>query len=92
MGLTMTEKRKAVTKAIAIPLQASRQGPVRRGFSTSCARPQGWYRDHARKALRGALRPRVVRPRTPRSPLYGPKVVAVLIFCRDISVNQQRLV
>jgi threonine dehydrogenase-like Zn-dependent dehydrogenase len=31
----------------------------------------GWHRDHARKALRTALVPRVGRPRPPRPPLYG---------------------
>ena len=41
----------------------------------------GWHRDHARKALRAALRPQVVRPRGPRPRKYGPKVVAALIFC-----------
>ena len=41
----------------------------------------GWHRNHARKALKQALRPRIVKARRPRPPKYGPKVVAALIFC-----------
>ena len=41
----------------------------------------GWHRDHARKALRKALVPRVVRPRAPRPPLYGEPVMMALRFC-----------
>ena len=75
----MTE-RKAVTKTIATRYKhADRTGKA--GSSTSCARPTGWHRDHARKALRGALGPRVVRRRTPRPPRYGPNVIAALVFC-----------
>ena len=38
----------------------------------------GWYRDHARKALRQALKPTVVRPRRRRPPVYGDEVIAAL--------------
>lgn len=41
----------------------------------------GWNRDHARRALRGALQPKIVRSRTPRPPKYGPNVIAALVFC-----------
>ena len=41
----------------------------------------GWHRNHARKALGAALRPKVVQPRRPRPPTYGPDVVAALRFC-----------
>jgi len=42
---------------------------------------EGWHRNHARKALAQALRPKIVRPRKPRAPLYGPKVIGALRFC-----------
>jgi transposase InsO family protein len=41
----------------------------------------GWHRDHARAALRDALQMRVVTPRTPRAPLYGPKIITALTKC-----------
>jgi Integrase core domain len=40
-----------------------------------------WHRNHARKALKATLRPKIVRPRRPRPPKYGPKVIAALTFC-----------
>ena len=41
----------------------------------------GWHRNHARKALKAALRPGIVKPQRPRPPKYGPKVLSALIFC-----------
>lgn len=40
-----------------------------------------WHRNHARKALGAALRPRVVKPRAPRPPTYDEAVVKALRFC-----------
>jgi hypothetical protein len=44
-------------------------------------RDDGWHRNHARKALGQALRPKVVRPRAARPPTYGPEVLVALRFC-----------
>ncbi|WP_246541162.1 integrase [Mycobacterium spongiae] len=44
----------------------------------------GWHRDHARKALRNALGPSVVKARAARPPKYGPKVIAALSFCWEV--------
>lgn len=41
----------------------------------------GWHRDYARAALREALTMKVVRPRQPRGPTYGPKIIVALIRC-----------
>lgn len=79
MGLTMSQ-RKAVTKTIATRYARSDKAGKGRILDELCA-TTGWHRNHARKALKAALRPAVVRPRPPRPPKYGPKVVAALIFC-----------
>ena len=47
----------------------------------SCAPPLGWHRNHARKALTTALQPKLVSPRSPRPPRYGPDVIAALTVC-----------
>ena len=73
-------ERKAVTKTIAARYKRADKVGKARILDELCA-TMGWHRDHARKALRAALRPRVVRPRAPRPPKYGPKVVAALVFC-----------
>jgi hypothetical protein len=44
-------------------------------------RDDGLARNHARKALAAALRPRIVRPRHARKPRYGKDVVVALAFC-----------
>jgi hypothetical protein len=79
MGLTLGQRR-AVTKAIA--MRYRRSSRVEKGLILDelCA-TTGWHRSHARKALAGASRPRIVRERRPRPPTYGPEVVAALRFC-----------
>ncbi len=79
MGLTMSQ-RQAVTKAIAT--RYKRAGRMGKGviLDELCA-TTGWHRNHARKALTQALRPRLVRPRRPRPPTYGVEVVVALRFC-----------
>jgi transposase InsO family protein len=79
MGLTLTE-RKAVTKTIATRYARADKAGKGRILEELCA-TTGWHRNHARKALGAALRPRIVTARRPRPPKYGPKVIAALIFC-----------
>lgn len=82
MGLTLSE-RKAVTETTAIRYsQADKQtkGII---LDELCA-TTGWHRNHARKALRTALQPKVVSPRSPRPPKYGPDVIAALTVCWSV--------
>lgn len=73
-------ERKAVTRAITTRYRRADKVGKGRILDELCA-VNAWHRDHARKALRTALTPKVVRPRTPRPPKYGPKVIAALVFC-----------
>lgn len=79
MGLTLTQRR-AITEAAATRyLQAGKRGKSRI-LDELCANT-GWHRNHARKALKAALRPKVVMPRSPRPVTYGPEVIAALTIC-----------
>ncbi|MEO6205551.1 MAG: transposase family protein [Mycobacteriales bacterium] len=79
MGLTMGQ-RKAVTKAIATRYRRASKTDKGKILDELCA-TTGWHRNHARKALAAALQPKVVAPRRPRPPTYGPDVVTALQFC-----------
>ncbi|GLP75709.1 hypothetical protein TUM20983_50160 [Mycobacterium antarcticum] len=79
MGLTMTE-RKAVTETTAIRYSLADKRAKGVILDELCA-TTGWHRNHARKALTTALRPKLVTPRRPRPPTYGPEVVAALTVC-----------
>ena len=73
-------QRKAVTKAIVTRYRRAGKAEKGRILDELCA-TTGWHRNHARKALGEALKPKVVRPRKPRAPRYGAEVVAALAFC-----------
>ena len=73
-------QRQAVTKAIAVRYARSSRAGKGVILDELCATTR-WHRSHARKALNRALRPKVVRPRRPRAPVYGEEVVAALRFC-----------
>ena len=79
MGLTLAERR-AVTETTAVRyVLASKRGKSRI-LDELCANT-GWHRSHARKALKAALRPKIVTPRRPRPMKYGPDVIAALTVC-----------
>jgi hypothetical protein len=80
MGLTLAERR-AVTETTAIRYSLADKRIKRIILDELCA-TTGWHRNHARKALKAALQPKVVSPRRPpRPPKYGPDVIAALTLC-----------
>jgi transposase InsO family protein len=79
MGLTLAERR-AITEAAATRYQRASKRGKSRILDELCANT-GWHRNHARKALTAALRPKVVTVRSPRPVTYGPEVIAALTVC-----------
>src|SRR5258705_11720034 len=79
MGLTLAE-RKGVTETVAIRYSLADKRTKGVILDELCA-TKGWHRNHARKALTTALQPRLVSPRSPRPPKYGPDVIAALTVC-----------
>jgi len=72
--------RMAITKAQAVRYRStSRAGKSE--ILDAVRAVTGFNRDYARRALKRALRPRVVRLRTPRPPKYDAGVVAALQKC-----------
>ncbi len=72
--------RKAITRSQAVRYRRTTKAQKSAVLDSVC-RVTGLNRDYARCALREALIPKVVKPRAPREPLYGPEVVAALTKC-----------
>lgn len=79
MGLTLAE-RKAVTETIAVRYILASKRDKGRILDELCANT-GWHRNHARKAVKSALQPKIVTPRSPRPVKYGDDVIAALVLC-----------
>lgn len=79
MGLTLAERR-AVAEAIAVRYILAGKREKSRILDELCA-TTGWHRNHARKALKAALAPKIVSPRCARPVKYGDDVIAALVVC-----------
>ena len=73
-------ERRAITEAAATRYQLASKRGKSRILDELCANT-GWHRNHARKALKAALQPKIVVPRSPRPVKYGPDVIAALTVC-----------
>lgn len=72
--------RRAVTKGQALKYRAATRAGKSQILNAVCE-VTGFNRDYARRALKAALTPRVVRPRAPRPRVYDADVVAGLEKC-----------
>ena len=79
MGLTLAERR-AISGTAATRYQLAGKRGKSRILDELCAN-SGWHRNHARKALKAALKPKIVTPRSPQPVKYGPNVIAALTVC-----------
>lgn len=88
MELSMASRR-AITKTQAVRYRAATRAGKSQILDLVCA-VTGFNRDYARRAFRQALKPRVVRPRTPRPPKYDDRVVIALERCWAVVDMRQR--
>ena len=72
--------RKAITRSLAVRYRDGSRALKADILDTVC-RVTGYHRDYARRALRVALKPRVVTPRVARAPKYDANVVRALEKC-----------
>jgi hypothetical protein len=79
MELTMAT-RKMITKAQAVRYRNGSRAVKSEILDMVCA-VTGYHRDYARRALRLALTPRVVKARAPRPRKFDAEVVAALEKC-----------
>src|SRR5262249_6207744 len=79
MGLTLAERR-AVTETTAIHYSLADKRTKGIILAELFATP-AWHLSHARRALTGALQPKLISPRSPRPPKYGRDVIAALTVC-----------
>jgi hypothetical protein len=79
MGFALAERR-AITDTTATRYQLAGKRGKGAILDELCANT-GWHRNHARKALKAALRPKIATSQRPRPSKYGPNVIAALTMC-----------
>jgi len=76
-------ERRAVTETTAVRYMLASKRGKSLILDELCANT-GWHRNHARKALRLALGPKVATPRSPRPTKYGDDAIAALVVCWQV--------
>jgi len=79
MELSVGERR-AVTNKMAAAYRRGTKAE-KKAILDQIVQLTGWHRDHARARLRSAGEMRVVRGRSPRPPVYSPRVISALELC-----------
>jgi len=79
MELSLASRR-AITRSQAVRYRNGSKAQKSAILDSVCG-VTGLNRDYVRRALGKALVPKVVAPRAPREPVYGPEVVAALTKC-----------
>ena len=77
-------ERKAVTKKLALAYRNGAKADKSKVLD-DLVMLTGWHRDHARAQLRAAVKPKVVKPRSPRPPKFRGEVVSALAVCWEVA-------